>query len=175
MSARSSACSSALQWAFKRVSLEINAILISILDFNGKKSIQSTFLVQTEFGNFKVKLVKLSGDSKIEGFDTTDFHLVVPIKMFVTAYLFKMFQMFGLESEFANREKLYKTRSFKLERQNIYEIPLKCIEEILVTFFESTDLTKNYGITFKLNKARASVRSPHKAVFSVRSLLNEAV
>jgi len=95
--------------------------------------------------------------------------------MFVSAYLFKMFKIFGFESEFANRKLMYTTRKFKQARANIYEIPLKVIEELLVSFFEVTDITANYGITTKLNMETVSMQSTHKVFFSVKSLLNEAV
>jgi len=117
-------------------------------------------------------LVKVIGAN---GFDVIDFHLVVPVKMFVSAYLLKMFEIFGFEREFANRKALYTTRKFKHARANIYEIPLKVIEELLVSFFEVTDITANYGITSKLNMKIVSMKSAHKVYFSMKSLLNEAV
>ena len=101
--------------------------------------------------------------------------MVVPIKAFVNAYLFKILHTFGLESEFPNRETLYKTRMLKEARRNVYAIPLKCIEQILISFFEAVDVTTNYGSTKKLNNEIVSVKSANKIHFSIKSLLNEPV
>jgi len=120
--------------------LEINKILISILGLNGINSTKSSFLIRTEFGDFKVKLVKIIGAN---GLDVTDFHIIVPTKIFILAYLFKMFQIFGCESQFVNRAKMRKSRKFKQAQANIYDIPLKVIEEILITFFAITNITGN--------------------------------
>jgi len=154
--------------------LEINKILISILGLNGINSTKSSFLICTEFGDFKVKLVKVIGAN---GLDITDFYIEVPTKIFILAYLFKMFQIFGCESQFVNRAKLCRSRKFKQARANIYAIPLKVIEEILITFFAITNITGNAESEqqIKLNKATSSTNSTHKVAFSVTGLLNEAV
>ena len=171
LSALSTPYSSALKWAFKRVALEINKILVNILDSNGIKSPKQGFIIETEFGNFRIKLVKITNTEGL----VNDLELVLPIKVFVIAYLFKIMQRFGLESEFPNRKTLYKTRMLKEARRNVYAIPLKCIEQILISFFESVDITTNYGTTTNLNNAIVSVKSSNKVHFSIKSLLNEPV
>ena len=166
----------ALKWAFKRCASELNKILIkiNILDFNGKKFSKTdscTFLVETEFGNFKIKLVKITNSAGL----VLDLHLIVPIKLFVTSYLYKVYDFFGVVCQFDDRTKLYKTRLLKEARKNIYEIPLKRIEEILITFFDTTDITSPHQITTKLSKTISSTKSSNKIIFSVSSLLSKQI